>query len=319
MIDALSFVRGVISQRGDIPELTHFCISGGRITGYNGFVTLSSPIALDIEVNPHAATFARAVQRCEGATALRMTPAGRLAIETATLRVYINCVEDFSAALTRTPAECVAQPGLFEALKRAFPFIAEDASRPWAQSALVADGCVTATNNVTVAQIWTGHSLPRICIPRTLIAEMVRIGIEPVGYAADANSITLLYPDDRWIRAALVEDKWPYDKLNALLDYADAPQRVIPEDFFAALHRLEPFIEGKAAPVYFTGDGLATSETPEIGAAAPVADLIVGPIFNLKQLQLLEGVATTIDFTAHPGPCLFMGDNLRGAIIGRTA
>jgi hypothetical protein len=39
-------------------------------------------------------------------------------------------------------------------------------------------------------------------------------------------------------------------------------------------------------------------------------------VFNLKQLQKLETVATTIDFSLYPRPCIFYGDLIRGAIMG---
>lgn len=39
-------------------------------------------------------------------------------------------------------------------------------------------------------------------------------------------------------------------------------------------------------------------------------------IFNIDMLQILKGVANKIDFTKYPKPCPFLGDRIRGVIIG---
>jgi hypothetical protein len=38
--------------------------------------------------------------------------------------------------------------------------------------------------------------------------------------------------------------------------------------------------------------------------------------YNIEMLNLLKGVATTIDWSGYPGPCMFFGNRIRGAIIG---
>ncbi len=44
MLSALKFVKGAVSTKDYVPALTHFQIKGGRVTGYNGKLSLSSPI-----------------------------------------------------------------------------------------------------------------------------------------------------------------------------------------------------------------------------------------------------------------------------------
>ena len=57
-------------------------------------------------------------------------------------------------------------------------------------------------------------------------------------------------------------------------------------------------------------DASATSEVPAVSTRS---------VFNLDYLLKLKGVAEKIDFTTYPKPCLFFGENVRGAIIGMRA
>jgi len=41
-------------------------------------------------------------------------------------------------------------------------------------------------------------------------------------------------------------------------------------------------------------------------------------VWGVEFMGMLEGVAKTIDFSLHPKPAPFFGENLRGAIIGHA-
>ena len=64
MLEVLKFVKGAVGKKDYVPALTHFQIADGRITGFNGKISLSSPIALDLECCPKAIPFVKAIEAC---------------------------------------------------------------------------------------------------------------------------------------------------------------------------------------------------------------------------------------------------------------
>lgn len=63
-------------------------------------------------------------------------------------------------------------------------------------------------------------------------------------------------------------------------------------------------------------DKMMTHESEEDGAEVRFATGEGTQIFTLPFLQMLDGVATKIDFQQWPEPCSFYGHKLRGVIIG---
>jgi hypothetical protein len=60
-------------------------------------------------------------------------------------------------------------------------------------------------------------------------------------------------------------------------------------------------------------------EEEQAGATVEVESVIHEGIFNFKYFLKLQGIADTIDLSTYPKPCLFMGENIKGVIIGMRA
>jgi hypothetical protein len=67
--------------------------------------------------------------------------------------------------------------------------------------------------------------------------------------------------------------------------------------------------------VYLREGALRTHPDHDEGASYEV-ELPAEGLYNMQMLGLLAGVVNTIDLTLYPGPALFFGEKLRGAIIG---
>jgi hypothetical protein len=131
------------------------------------------------------------------------------------------------------------------------------------------------------------------------------------------GSITFHYEGNRWLRTQLYEsDKWP--DFNRILDNPDALLTAIDEEIFVAAESLKPFVE-KSGALYFNMQQLATSaaEAGGEGATYDVPSLMNEGSYHVDHLLLLQGVATHIDWNLYPKACIFQGEMLRGAIIGR--
>lgn len=313
MLKTLKFVQGAVAKKDFVPALTHFQIKNGFIQGFNGHLSLGSPIECDLDVTPKATTFIKAIAACkEDIVALSITKAGKLSIKSGKFRAYIECTQEPFPEVT-PEGTYVELPDIFiDALKSLRPFVAEDASRPWATGILF-NGCSAyATNNIIVVEKWLGTHFPvTVNIPKNTIDEIIRLKEKPLGIQLTDNSITFHYPGNKWLRSNLSSLEWP--DLTPIFN-KESNQFPIPEELYTCLEDLLPFVDSLSR-VFFLNGCIATSQIEGEGASIDLNYQAIG-CFHIKQLLLLKGVANTVDLTQYPAPCLFYGDNLRGAIVG---
>src|SRR5690606_38973879 len=149
---------------------------------------------------------------------------------------------------------------LLEALKTVYPFIGNDASRPWTNGVLLRGMSAFATNNVCLVEYWLGVETPIVVnLPKVAITEMLRIGEPPTYAQVHKNSLTFHYPDDRWIRTQLFEINWP--DLSKVLDQ---PHNAVPVDerIFEGIEMLKPFADDMGR-VYIKDDVMRTHRQDE--------------------------------------------------------
>lgn len=313
MIDALKFVQGAVAKKDYVQALTHFHIADGKIKGYNGSLALCSPIDLNLEVIPKAQPFIKAIQTCRETVQLNMTPTGRLAIKSGGFKAYVDCLEGAPLDIQPEGEEVRLDGGFLKALKVLNPFIAEDASRPWARGIMFRGPSAYATNNVILVEYWLGYSFPvEVNIPKPAVQELLRIGEEPTHLQVCEHSVTFHFEGGQWLRTQTYSTQWP--DMSKVLNREAAPAP-LPDGFFEALLDLAPFVD-ELGRIFFLGTRMATTPAEGLGASCDLDGLPEQGIFHVKQLQLLEGVVQKVDLTQYPAPCLFYGDKLRGAVMG---
>lgn len=317
MLTSLKFVQGSVAKKDFVPALTHFSIEGGTVRGYNGVIALCSPIPFNIACKPKAEPLIKAIANCLETVQLALTPAGRLSVKSAKFKAFIDCVEGETAHVMPSGVHVpVDGPGLLKAVKTLYPIVGTDASRPWANGVLLIGESAFATNNVVLAEYWTGAPVPEpINVPRAALKEMLRINEPPEAMQMDANSITFHYAGGRWLRTQLLETKWP--DLGKVLNRPSNPSPIEPK-IFEALETIKPFCD-KLNRVIFTPGKIATHTEETEGASYDIDGFDHTGIYAFDMLKLLEGTATSVDFTTYPNPCMFFGDRVRGAIIGMRA
>lgn len=313
MLEALKFVQGAIAKKDFVPVLTHFRIEDGFIKGFNGAMALCSPIDLDLSVSPKASTFAKAIRSCKDTVAISMTPSGRLSIKSGKFKSFIECSEDPFPAVEPEGEMIELDGSLLESLLLLAPFMGQDASRPWAMGILLKGGSAYTTNNIVLIEKWLGYTFPvTVNIPSAAVKELLRIKKEPKALQVSETSITFHFEDGRWLKSQLSSLKWP--DLTPIFERECSPV-AIEEDFFEAIETLEP-LANDSSHLYLLDNAFSTAPDPDDGASVEYDGLHRGACFNAKQLLNLKGVASTIDLTQYPEPCLFYGKNLRGVITG---
>lgn len=313
MLEALKFVKGAVARKDYVPALTHFRIENGLIKGYNGRIGLCCPISLDIAISPKAVPFAKAILTCKSTVEMHVTKSGRLAIKSGKFKAFVECTEETFPHIYPEGEKIPLNGDFLPAIKRIAPFIAEDASRPWARGIMFDGQSAFATNNLILVQCWMDSIFPaKVNVPQSAIKELLRINIEPEYIQVTENSITFHYGDDKWLRSALLDLEWP-DILSIL--NASSPTVKHPPEIFEAVEDLTPFVD-EAGKIYLLGDRITTDPNEDIGASIAMEGLPEQACFNNKQLLLLKDVADIIDFTNYPKPCPFSGGPIRGVIIG---
>ena len=322
MLEALKFVRGAVAKKDFVPELTHYLIRAGRITGFNGRIALSCKIDTDLDIAPKALPFIKAIERCETTTKMHVTPTGKVSIKSGKKRFLIDQMEEKEyPEIVPEDSEKIELPeqGFTQTLKELLPFVAEDASRPWAKGILFRNGYAYATNNIILVQKWLGFHLPfEINFPQHAINELIRIKRSPTRIQVTENAATFWFDDDTWMRTNLLATEWP--DLDGLLDkHASCPPDTavnLDDNTFQAVEDLSPFVD-ELGRIFLNGASFGTTQVEDHGAHIEVGDLGTDKAcYHFKQLKLVHNIAQTINFAAYPNPCSFFGEGLRGLLVG---
>jgi DNA polymerase III sliding clamp (beta) subunit (PCNA family) len=317
VLNDLKFAAGAIAKKDFVPSLTHFRIADGRIYGFNGVLSISTPTDLAVSCVPKAASLIKAMEKVDDGVeiVLNLTQGGRLSVKAGKFRAYVDCIEDTDSVPQVEPAGQIIElpTGLLSVLNVLQPFVSVDASRPWSRGILLRGQSAFATNNIVVVEHWMPYVFPAdINIPAEAVKEIIRIGMEPVSLQLEDRAVTFHYATGAWIRTSLGAIEWP--DLNRVLDRPAEPKPFHPE-FFESVRRLDAFTD-KTNRLYLRGGTLATSSEEGVGACVDLEDFGGIGCYYLKQMAALDGVADVIDWSAYPGPCLFYGNMLRGAIVG---
>lgn len=325
MLKELKFVTGAVARKDYVPELTHIRIRAGWAQGFNGTISSACKIDMNLDVMPWAVEMINAISACEETIAMSVTATGRLSIKSGKFKVYVNCLDMSDDALQTFPTpegERLPINGDFIKMLRALqPFMADDASRPWAMGVMFEKDSSFATNNVMLAQYW--HGLPfkhRVTIPAAAVNEIVKVKEEPTYIQATDDSLTVWFGNNKWVRTQLLEDQFP-EAIHNIIEASGGPFVPIEEypGFFAAVEKLKAFTN-ELNSIYFLDGVLSTA--PDLdgdkGASVEVAKIVSPGAYNLKHLLLLKDIAAAVDFSPFPAAARFIGRDkrLRGVFMG---
>ncbi|MDH5573059.1 MAG: hypothetical protein OEY89_14960, partial [Gammaproteobacteria bacterium] len=310
----LKFIQGAISTKDFVPSLTHFHIKGGIIQGYNGVIALNSTIPLNINCSPNASNFIKAIDKCTEVVELKLMKS-KLNIKSGSFKANINCLDDeFEHLQPEGTFVSIDGDKLLQAFRTLSPLMGFDASRLWTNGILLKNGGAFATNNVIAARYDIGAIFPFVInIPSIAIKEILRIKEIPVNLQITDRHVTFHYTEGRWLRSSLYVNEWP--DLDALIgDSISDPE--IGENFYTGLDSIQSFASDINS-VYFKDGTMSTSLNPdESEATYDMQSINFEAVYNVKMLQLLKGIATSMDLSKYPNPGTFKGDNVKGVIIG---
>jgi DNA polymerase III sliding clamp (beta) subunit (PCNA family) len=317
MLDVLQFVKGAVSKKDLVSPLTHFRIQGGRITGYNGKMSISAPIDLDIDCCPKAEQLIKAIEACTDRVQLHMTPQDRLCVRSHKFKALVDTVGVEQFPLVEPGGTFVESPWLLTACEKLLPFVGQDASRAWACGVVFDGQSAYATNNVIFAEFWIGHQFPyRVNIPGYAVRELVRIGEEVRCMQICRNSATFFFEGDRWLTCQLINEEWPSTEGLFKRIKAAAACQPIDEDFWATIEAMEPFTDDYDR-MYLMDGNMQTGPIEDTAHAVfELSTPLYKGVYNRKMMALLKDVAGRMDYDAYPDPVTWYGQGMRGMIVG---
>lgn len=307
MLETLKFVRGAVATKDLIPVLRHFRISGGRIQGQNGRVCIDAPWpGPEMDEVVDALKFLRAVDACSGEPKITIKDSW-LSISRGKFRAKLatRLTSDYPTVDDRQDWPHVAwfSDEVMAALRLLQPFIATDASRPWACSVLVSKGKAYATNNAVLAVVdIPAWAIEDVVLPDFLINELLRIDKVPVTLHWDDRALCAKYDDGSWLWSKRIEGAWPgtlqqlSDKLAAVDEWHD-----VPDDLRDALAQLRPFFPDAKWPIVRTGEAGVSTNDGDSSAAISVGALPEAA-FRMESLDLVATVAKQWNLAESPVP-----------------
>lgn len=318
MIDYLKFVMGAVSLNDKVvPVLTHYCITGKRIQGANGRISIDAPAPdLDFDAVVPAERFLKGVDACGGKPELKLTEAGRMSIKGPGFRALLTThpVETFpKAAPSGGKVMPVKGAGFVETLRILRPFIAEDAERPWASTIYFdsKNSTAFAANNAMIAMAVSKPFGADVQLPVFAIDELIRIGEPPTRYAIDPTSITFWWGEDRWLKAQLIVAEWPTATAQKWFEMK-AKMIELPKGLGAIVERLLPFCPDPKFPIIHLNGSKLSTAPGESQAEMDIKVKIGEGAFHADNLRPMLAHATSMAITERAA--LFNGEGFRGVM-----
>jgi len=265
---------------------------GNRAQIGNGRYWVDIPTELPAMV-VNAERLAAALLACKGTPKVSVT-GSFVTVSSGRARARLQVSEADYPLTEPDPPDTIDLTGVIHVLKLLEPFVATDASRPWATSVCLSGPFAYATNNATV----TRHPLPDpveppVNIPINVLQAIIERG-DATSFGHTDRSVTFYYGDGSWVRTLLVAGEWPTKTVDSLLDGLDdsdwEPIHHDLEDMLSAATRLSPernpLIEFNAAGLMLTDESFVAEglePLPDHGrVSARMAAMVFGTATHVQ-------------------------------------
>ena len=316
MLETLKMVRGAVSTKDVVPVLSHFMIYNGRIQGANGKVAIDAalPELPEISVVVPAERFLKAIDACSSEPVLTLKD-DKLQIKAGkfTAKVSVMPSDAFPLSTLDDGRVSVLPLNLLDVLRKLYPFVSTDASRPWACSILLSDGYAYATNNVVLARTKLDWHEEPIALPVYAIDELLRIRDMPKEFRVSENALFFVY-SKFWLKAQIFLDVWP-ETLVGLCEKITGELDVVPADLLSAVTTLKAFFPNEKAPIVVFGEEGVSTQDGAHSASLAIGTMPTG-LYRFEPLTDVLLIAEKADFTKYPAPIPFRGQGVEGLLVG---
>ena len=252
--------------------------------------------------------FLRAIDNCATEPVLKLA-GNKLLISSEKFKVNIPIAEENYPASKpdQNPSDC---GNFISPLRLLYNFIGTDAQRSWACGIYLNSGFAYATNNVVLSSVPCDFK-GQINLPTITIDELLRLSVPPSKLAMGYNTATFYWEDGTWMKSSLLSTEWP--DISQLLQFEDPPK--VPIGLQNDVARVSLFTDKKKPTIMFKEDGI---EAIGDGTPAEVLGYNFQKVAYFRSEHIIEvlKIATNIDLSLYPKPCPFIGNGVRGVVIG---
>ncbi len=312
LFEAIKFCALATKKDGS-PNETHIYLSNGCATSFNGVLACGCSIDTDINAYVNAELLLNALAKCGQHFSITQL-FQKLSLKADKFKALVPCLP---LDLAQTPLPDLPMAALdnrfSEALAKVSILATEGAQSVILASVLMSGASLISTNRVVMLEAWHGIDLPTgIALPKSFCVALSKCNKKLSKFGYSQSSCTFYFEDNSWLRTQFFAEPWPDVQgiLNRKCNLFE-----VPNGFFEGVDAVSSF--NTDGCVYFDRDILASHSSDEVGARYDVTGIPKGPIFNIKQLKLIQPYVQKIDFQAEGGCLMFIGDQIRGCISGR--
>lgn len=316
LLDAVKFCAGGFNENGETYS-THAMIWGGYISTYNGIVMYGHKVDTTLQACPHYGLLLKALKATDGA-AVQITQLDlrRIQIKQKGFRTVVPCLDDYGL-VTRTAPDTpisVLDSRIREGFETMKQIVNKRGDTVMQSSVLVGNGFMVACDNVMLGHYWHGLGFPEVAVPADFVDAVLKVAKPLVSFGyTPGQSLTFYFDDGSFIRTQLYAEQYP-DWTKAMPEHFEGLQQ-LPDDFFTALDKIEPFLGKDQSHVYMSENLFHTQADPDQGTAVDCPGLLDAPsALDVDRLLKLKGIITHID-TVHREKCRFVGENFRGVLM----
>lgn len=311
-LEAIQFVGTALKEQGTLYE-THVYLNNNWAIANNGVLAVGCPISWPSIATPNYSLFAAALSKCGSDWEIAALK-GKLRISQGKFRAFIPCCDPITIILPTIDQPIAGINNNFRTGIEKVSMLANDNGQSVIEASILMNGqSLIGTDRTIIIEYWHGCDLPPgLALPKAFAVALCKINKNLVSFGFSANSATFYFEDNSWIKTQLFSESWP--DVNAIMARGSNPQP-IPKGLFDAVKTIESFSPDNL--VHFDAGILRSHSNSDTGASFEVQGLVKGPIFNIKYLKLIEGLATSIDFFAG-NATMFFGDAIRGAVANRV-
>jgi DNA polymerase III sliding clamp (beta) subunit (PCNA family) len=323
MRDVFNLVRGAVSKKDMVPVLTHFAVHEGHIHGYNGRVHICAPCE-ELEKFPSftvpAVQMLAAIDACAGEPIIKHASNTKIYVvdskSTYKAELPIGPIEDYPIP-TLPPARKVKATGLHHVLEVLYPFIGEDASRPWCASIRFEGDKAYATTNVVLACLPLNRGLSNwnCALPVYAVDELLRLTKDPIAVGGESNALTFWFQGGIWMRTTLIADLWPDASGLIAAVHEGATFQPVDQELLDAVQRIVPLCPNPKLPaIHLDGEYVRTT-AGAMGASVGGFHGLEGTYHAAPLLDVLQA-ATGAAWDRAPRVPWVGTDGLKGVLVG---
>ncbi len=312
LFEAIKFCALLCKKEG-APNETHILIRDNTAYAYNGILSAGVRIDEDISAYINATLLIEALTKCGQHFSITQLDQ-KLAIKADKFKALIPCLPlDLAQTLLPDPAMASLDNRFSEALERVSVLATEGAQTVICASVLMAGASLIATNRVVMLEAWHGIDLPTgIALPKSFCIALTKCNKKLSKFGFGQSSCTFYFEDESWLKTQFFAEPWP--DIRSILD-RKCNLFEVPNDFWTGIDSISNFSIDNC--IYFDKDILRSHVSDDVGASYEVTGIPKGPIFNIKQLKIIQPYVQKIDFQVQGGCLMFVGDGVRGVIAGR--